>query len=127
MRMLVGATMTLWILVIASVVYPLLAHVDVARGKNVGDVVTEIRIERTVYISPDWSANAEIGKAYPAQIDKGHTPSGYGWARAHANTSSWTRALFLGVTLLQICAKKVGVMRIAPPHGNRARGGGSRG
>jgi hypothetical protein len=44
------------------VVYPLLAHVDVARGKNVGDVVTEIRIERTVYISPDWCANAEIGK-----------------------------------------------------------------
>lgn len=71
--MLVGATMTLWALVIASVVYPLLAHVDVARGKNVGDVVTEIRIERTVYISPDWCADAEIGKAYPAQIDKGHT------------------------------------------------------
>ena len=65
--------MTLWALVIASVVYPLLAHVDVARGKNVGDVVTEIRIERTVYISPDWCANAEIGKIYPAQIDKGHT------------------------------------------------------
>ena len=65
--------MTLWTLVIASVVYPLLAHVDVARGKNVGDVVTEIRIERTVYISPDWCANAEIGKTYPAQIDKGHT------------------------------------------------------
>lgn len=65
--------LTLWTLVIASVVYPLLAHVDVARGKNVGDVVTEIRIERTVYISPDWCANAEIGKAYPAQIDKGHT------------------------------------------------------
>ncbi len=66
-------TMTLWTLVIASVVYPLLAHVDVARGKNVGDIVTEIRIERTVYISPDWCANAEIGKAYPAQIDKSHT------------------------------------------------------
>jgi len=65
--------MTLWTLVIASVVYPLLAHVDVARGKNVGDVVTEIRIERTVYISPDWCADAEIGKTYPAQIDKGHT------------------------------------------------------
>jgi len=57
MRMLAGATMTLWALVIASVVYPLLAHVDIARGKNVGDVVTEIRIERTVYISPDWCAN----------------------------------------------------------------------
>ena len=26
--------MTLWALVIASVVYPLLAHVDVARGKK---------------------------------------------------------------------------------------------
>src|SRR5207302_1907929 len=73
MRTLVGAAMTLWTLVIASVVYPLLAHVDIARGKNVGDVVTEIRIERTVYISPDWCANAEIGKTYPAQIDKGHT------------------------------------------------------
>jgi hypothetical protein len=65
--------MTFWALVIASVVYPLLAHVDVARGKNVGDVVTEIRIERTVYISPDWCANAEIGQIYPAQIDKGRT------------------------------------------------------
>jgi hypothetical protein len=63
--------MTLWTLVMASVAYTLLAHVDVARGKNVGDVVTEIQIERTVYISPDWCA--EIGKAYPAQIDKGHT------------------------------------------------------
>jgi hypothetical protein len=71
--MLVGATMTLWTLVIASVVYPLLAHVDVARGKNVGDVATEIQIERTVYISPDWCADAEIGKSYPAQIDKDHT------------------------------------------------------
>jgi hypothetical protein len=65
--------MTFWTLVIASVVYPLLAHVDVTRGNNVGDVVTEIQIERTVYISPDWCANAEIGKLYPAQIDKGHT------------------------------------------------------
>src|SRR5260370_10032214 len=73
MRLLVGATMTLWTLVIASVVYPLLAHVAVARGKNVGDIVTEIRIERTVYISPDWCANAELAKAYPAQIAKGHT------------------------------------------------------
>ena len=80
--------MTLWALVIASVVYPLLAHVDVARGKNVGDVVTEIRIERTVYISPDWCANAEIGKAYPPQIDKATPPSACGWARAHANTTS---------------------------------------
>jgi hypothetical protein len=68
-----GATMTLWTLVVASVVYPLLARVDVARGKKVGDVVTEIQIERTVYISSDWCANAEIGKVYPAQIDKGHT------------------------------------------------------
>jgi hypothetical protein len=65
--------MTLWTLVIASVVYPLLAHVGVARGKNVGDVLTEIQIERTVYISPDWCADAEIGKSYPAQIDKDHT------------------------------------------------------
>ena len=65
--------MTLWTLVVASIVYSLLAHVDVARGKNVGDVVTEIQIERTVYISPDWCANAEIGKVYPAQIDKSHT------------------------------------------------------
>ncbi len=65
--------MTLWTLVMASVVYTLLAHVDVARGKNVGDVVTEIQIERMVYISPDWCADAEIGKAYKAQIDKGHT------------------------------------------------------
>jgi hypothetical protein len=71
--MLVEATMTLWTLVMASVVYTLVAHVDVARGKNVGDVVTEIQIERTVYISPDWCAAAEIGKAYPAQIDKDHT------------------------------------------------------
>src|SRR5580658_9273886 len=73
MRILAGATMTLWTQVMASVAYTLLAHVDVARGKNVGDVVTEIQIERTVYISPDWCANAEVGKAYPAQIDKDHT------------------------------------------------------
>jgi hypothetical protein len=65
--------MTLWTLVIAAVTYPLLAHVGVARGKNVGDVVTEIQIERTVYISPDWCADAKIGNAYPAQIDKDHT------------------------------------------------------
>ena len=65
--------MTLAIVLMASVVYPLLAHVDVARGKNVGDVVSEIQIERTVYISPDWCANAESGKAYPAQIDKNRT------------------------------------------------------
>jgi hypothetical protein len=64
--------MTLWTLVVASVVYPLLAHIDVARGKNVGDVVTEIQIERTVYISPDWCADAKTGNAYPAQIDKDH-------------------------------------------------------
>jgi len=65
--------LTIWTLVFASVVYPLLAHVDVARGKNVGDVVTEIQIERTVYISPDWCADAEIGKDYPALMDKSHT------------------------------------------------------
>jgi hypothetical protein len=65
--------MTLGTLVMASVAYTLLAHVDVARGNNVGDVVTEIQIERTVYISPDWCADAKIGKAYPAQIDKDHT------------------------------------------------------
>ena len=65
--------MALWTLLMASVVFPLLAHVDVARGKNVGDVMTEIQIERTVYISPDWCADAQVGKAYPAQIDKGHT------------------------------------------------------
>jgi hypothetical protein len=73
MRMLIATTMALLTLVIAAVVYPLLAHVDVARGKNVGDVVTEIQIERTVYISPDWCADAKIGNAYPAQIDKEHT------------------------------------------------------
>lgn len=65
--------MALSIVLLASVVYSRLAHVDVARGKNVGDVVTEIQIERTVYISPDWCASAETGKAYPAQIDKSHT------------------------------------------------------
>jgi hypothetical protein len=65
--------MTLGTLVMASVAYTLLAHVDVARGNNVGDVVTEIQIERTVYISPDWCADAKIGKAYRAQIDKDHS------------------------------------------------------
>ncbi len=65
--------MTPSIVLLASVVYALLAHVDVARGKNVGDVVTEIQIERTVYISQDWCAAAETGNAYPAQIDKSHT------------------------------------------------------
>jgi hypothetical protein len=65
--------MTLWTLLLASVVYTLLAHVDVARGKNVGDVVTEIQIDRTVYISPDWCADADIGVVYPAQIDKDQT------------------------------------------------------
>jgi hypothetical protein len=73
MPMLVGATLTLWTLVMASVAFTLVAHVDVARGKNVGDVATEIQIERTVYISPDWCSDAEIGKTYPAQIDKDHT------------------------------------------------------
>jgi hypothetical protein len=65
--------MTLWTLLLASVVYTLLAHVDVARGKNVGDVVTEIQIDRTVYISPDWCADADTGVVYPAQIDKDQT------------------------------------------------------
>ncbi len=64
--------MTVWTLLFASAVYTLLAHVDVARGKNVGDVVTEIQIERTVYISPDWCADAAAGTAYPAQMDKDH-------------------------------------------------------
>jgi hypothetical protein len=61
---------TLWVPLLASVVYSLLAHVDVARGKNVGDIVSEIRIDRTVYISPDWCADATAGTIYPAQIDK---------------------------------------------------------
>jgi hypothetical protein len=65
--------MTIWTLIIASVAYPLLAHLDFARGKNVGDIVTEIQIERTVYISPDWCADVKVGKPYPAQIDKDHT------------------------------------------------------
>jgi len=62
--------MTLWalLLVIASVVYSLLAHVDVARGRNVGDVVTEIRIERTVYISPDWCARLPRVKSSAGSI-----------------------------------------------------------
>ena len=85
--------MTLWTLVIASVVYPLLAHVGVARGKNVGDVLTEIQIERTVYISADWCADAEIGKAYPAQIDKE-----LGWAQA---TGMTTMRVFLHDALWQ--------------------------
>jgi hypothetical protein len=62
--------MTLWILLFASVVYTLLAHVDVARGKNVGDLVTELRIEQTVYISADWCSDAVIGRVYAAQVDK---------------------------------------------------------
>jgi hypothetical protein len=65
--------MTLWTILLAAVTYPLLAHVDVARGQQVGEVVTEIQIERTVYISPDWCADAKIGVAYPASIDKDHT------------------------------------------------------
>jgi hypothetical protein len=65
--------MTIWSLLLAAVTYPLLAHVDVARGKNVGDVVTEIRIERMVYISPDWCTDATSGTVYPARIDKDRT------------------------------------------------------
>jgi hypothetical protein len=42
-------------------------------GENVDDIVTEMQIERTAYISPDWCADAKVGKPYPAQIDKGHT------------------------------------------------------
>ena len=55
--------MTLWSLLLASVTYSLLAHVDVARGTNVGDLVTEIRIERTVYVSPDWCPDADTGRS----------------------------------------------------------------
>jgi hypothetical protein len=73
MRMLVASTMTLWMLVIAAAVYPLLAHIEVARGKNIGDVVTEIRIGRTVLISPDWCADAKVGNTYTAEINKDHT------------------------------------------------------
>ena len=62
--------MSLWTVLLASAVYTLLARVDIARGKNVGELVTEIRIERTVYISPDWCADAAAGTVYPAQIDK---------------------------------------------------------
>jgi hypothetical protein len=65
--------MTIWALIVASVAYPLLARLDFARGKNAGDVVTEIQIERTVYISPDWCADAKVGRPFPAQIDKDHT------------------------------------------------------
>ena len=96
--------MTLWTLVIASVVYPLLAHVDVARGKNVGDVVTEIRIERTVYISPDWCANAEIGNTYPAQIDKGRTTVRLRVGQSTCKYHIVDTRPFLGVPLRQIYA-----------------------
>lgn len=65
--------MTPWSLLLAAATYTLLAHVDFARGEHVGDVVTELRIERTVYISPDWCPDAELGKLYPAQIDKDHS------------------------------------------------------
>jgi hypothetical protein len=65
--------MTIWTLLLAAATYPLLAHVDVARGQHVGEVVTEIQIDRTVYISPDWCADAKIGVEYPARIDKDHT------------------------------------------------------
>jgi len=60
-----------WLL--AAAVYPLLAHVDVARGEHVGEVVTEIRIERVIYMSRDWCPDADPGEMYPAQIDKDHT------------------------------------------------------
>ena len=63
--------MTLWTLLLAAVTYPLLAHLDVARGQHVGEIVTEIQIDRTVYISPDWCADAKIGEAYPEQIHQG--------------------------------------------------------
>jgi hypothetical protein len=56
-----------------TVTYALLAHIDVARGQHVGEIVTEIQIERTVYISPDWCGEAKIGVAYPARINNDHT------------------------------------------------------
>ncbi len=65
--------MTIWSLLLAAVTYPLLAHVDVARGKNVGEIATEIQIERTVYTSPDWCADAIWGAVYPARINKDQT------------------------------------------------------
>lgn len=52
-------SMNLWMLLLAAVTYPMLAHLDVARGQHVGEIVTEIQIDRTVYISPDWCADAE--------------------------------------------------------------------
>ncbi|MGB6383844.1 MAG: hypothetical protein WBE45_10065 [Terriglobales bacterium] len=66
-------SMNLWMLLLAAVTYPMLAHLDVARGQHVGEIVTEIQIDRTVYISPDWCADAKIGAAYPAYINKDHT------------------------------------------------------
>jgi hypothetical protein len=80
--------MTISTLVIAAVVYPLLAQIEVARGKNVGDVVTEIRIGRTVLISPDWCADAKVGNAYPAEINKDHTTLRVRVGREYANTTS---------------------------------------
>jgi hypothetical protein len=65
--------MNLWTLLLAAVSYPLIAHLDVARGQQVGEIMTEIQIERTVYISPDWCADAKIGVAYSASINKDHT------------------------------------------------------
>jgi hypothetical protein len=56
-----------------TVTYPLIAHIDVARGQHVGEIVTEIQIERTVYISKDWCGEAKIGVAYPALVNKDHT------------------------------------------------------
>jgi hypothetical protein len=69
----ISGFMNLWTLLLAAVTFPLVAHLDVARGQNVGEIVTEIQIDRTVYISPDWCADAKIGAAYPASINKDHT------------------------------------------------------
>ena len=49
----ISGFMNLWTLLLAAVTFPLVAHLDVARGQNVGEIVTEIQIDRTVYISPD--------------------------------------------------------------------------
>ena len=49
---------------------PLQARLGVTRGESAGTYLTEIKIERTAYISRDYCAAAGMFGTYPAIVEK---------------------------------------------------------
>ena len=70
MSRIVAALMLLGTLHAAEKDYPLIAVAGIGRGEYAGTYITELRIGRTVYVSPD-SCKAEVSwnGHYPARMN----------------------------------------------------------